>query len=282
MRALCLVAVDRAAHTLALLTHTHGVGKRLSIHKHTIFKGAVWQRCKHLESNWKKTSALIYDRKCVWLWVPGHLGQHSPGGVYELEQLSGGQGLLSHSTLPRWGEEEAASAGLKGEQYSVLCVWRGHAYLTGADVAGLVRGGKPLAIVIDTMVIGAAFTHCTTGAWGEERDSVLQLHRHLYLKKKSSNTHVLTGDLGGMTTLGGGAACVCAQGLSVHTCAAGAGTLGVPVGAFLILHTVQHTRYGETRGVTPIDELHLCVWLRVSVCECIVNLCISDSRDVGL
>lgn len=31
-------------------------------------------------------------------------------------------------------------------------------------MAGLVRGGKPLAIVIDALVVGAAFTHCTTGA----------------------------------------------------------------------------------------------------------------------
>ena len=96
---------------------------------------------------------------------------------------------------------------------------------------------------------------------------MLQLHRHLYLKTKSSNTHILTGDLGGMTTLGGGAARVCAQGLSVHTGAAGAGTLRVPVEALLILHPIQHTRYGETRGDTLTDELHLCVC--VFMCKCV-------------
>lgn len=44
-----------------------------------------------------------------------------------------------------------------------VCEWR-RAHLTGTDVAGLVRGRKPLAVAIDTMVIGAAFTCWTTGA----------------------------------------------------------------------------------------------------------------------
>lgn len=46
-----------------------------------------------------------------------------------------------------------------------MCVVReGHVYLTGADVARPVRGRKPLAVAIDTMVVGAAFTLGTTGA----------------------------------------------------------------------------------------------------------------------
>lgn len=41
IRALRLVAVNRAAYTLTLLTHTHRVRKRLSVHKYAVFKGAV-------------------------------------------------------------------------------------------------------------------------------------------------------------------------------------------------------------------------------------------------
>lgn len=33
-----------------------------------------------------------------------------------------------------------------------------HVYLTGTDLARLVRGQKPLAVAIDAMVIGATFT----------------------------------------------------------------------------------------------------------------------------
>lgn len=42
MRALCLVAVNLAAHTFTLLTHTHRVKKSLSIYKCAVFKGAIW------------------------------------------------------------------------------------------------------------------------------------------------------------------------------------------------------------------------------------------------
>lgn len=81
-----------------------------------------------------------------------------------MEQLRGGHGLLSHATLPYYGEEDATSEGTEGEHKCAefICKWR-DAYLTGTDVAGLIRGLKPLAIAIDAMVIGAAFTHCTTG-----------------------------------------------------------------------------------------------------------------------
>lgn len=44
IRALRLVAVDPSTHTLALLTHTHGIGKNLSVHKYTVLKVAVWQQ----------------------------------------------------------------------------------------------------------------------------------------------------------------------------------------------------------------------------------------------
>ena len=233
---------------------------------------------------------MIYDRKCLWLWVPGHLAQHSPGGVYELEQLSGGQGLLSHSTLPCWGEEEAASAGLKGEQYSVLCGWRGHAYLTGADVAGLVRGGKPLAIVIDTMVIGAAFTHCTTGAWGEERDSVLQLHRHLYLKKKEAQTRTFL-----PVILVGWRHSVEGQRVCVHKASPFAQVQLEQGPSGCQLKPSSYSTPSNTHAIRWDERSYahwwaapvcvcvcVCVCLRVSACECIVNLCISDSRHVGL
>lgn len=42
--------------------------------------------------------------------------------MYDLEQLSGGHGLLSHSTLPCCGEGKAASDGLKVEQQCVAFV----------------------------------------------------------------------------------------------------------------------------------------------------------------
>lgn len=45
-----------------------------------------------------------------------------------------------------------------------MCVMReGHVYLTGTDVTRPVRGRKQLAVFIDTMVVGAAFTLRTTG-----------------------------------------------------------------------------------------------------------------------
>lgn len=161
MRALCLVAVNRPAHTLTLLTHTHRVWKSLSIDKYTVFKGAVW------------TFRTALSRRCVRV------------GTVE------------------WRTRSSLTL------YSAM--------LTSADVAGLIRGRKPLAVAIDTMVIGAAFTRCTAGA----------------------------SDLGGMLALGGGAVCVCAQGLSIHTGAAGARTLRLPVGAILIFHPMQHTCFAD-------------------------------------
>lgn len=49
LRTLWLVAVNPATHTPALLTHTHRIGKSLSIHKHTVFKGAVWKKIKNIQ-----------------------------------------------------------------------------------------------------------------------------------------------------------------------------------------------------------------------------------------
>lgn len=65
---------------------------------------------------------------------------------------------------------------------------------------------------------------------------------------------------------GGGAVCVCAYGLSIHTGASGAGTLRLPFVTFLIFHPLQHTCYNETRGnvlYRIIEELQLCVCVRV-------------------
>lgn len=156
-----LVAVNLAAHTPTLLTHTHRVRKSLSIHKYVVFKGAVWTFRAAL-SSW-----------CVWV-----------GAV-------------------------------KWRTRSPLTLYT--AMLTGADVAWVVRGCKPLAVAIDTMVIGAAFTHCTTGA----------------------------SDLGGMQALSGATLCVCTHRLSIHTGAAGTGTLRVPFGAFLIFHPLQHAGFTD-------------------------------------
>lgn len=55
LRALCLVAVNPAAHTLTLFTHTHGIEKNLSVHKQTVFKGAIWKRCKYKKSFTERT-----------------------------------------------------------------------------------------------------------------------------------------------------------------------------------------------------------------------------------
>lgn len=54
--------------------------------------------------------------------VPGHLGQHSAGGVYELEQLRGGQGLGSHLTLPCCGGGKGVLHECEGEQEGVESV----------------------------------------------------------------------------------------------------------------------------------------------------------------
>ncbi len=92
--------------------------------------------------------------------------------------------------------------------------------------------------------------------------------------KRSSDTHSLTRGLGGMQALDGWAACVRTQGLPIHTGAAGAGTLRVPVGAFLILHPLQHTCYNEKRAAVIYiywwaAPVYVCVC--VCVCECIIT-----------
>lgn len=71
----------------------------------------------------------------------------------------------------------------------------------GAGVTGLVGGYKPLAIAINTMVIGAAFTFCTAGAGG----------------------------LGGMQAVSWRALRMGTKGLSVNTGAPGARTLWTPL-----------------------------------------------------
>lgn len=73
-----------------------------------------------------------------------------------------------------------------------------------------------------------------------------------------------------MQALDGRAECECTQRVSIHTGAAGAGTLRVPFGAFLIFYTIQHTRYNEKRGVVIYSLMSgLCV--HVCVCECIIT-----------
>lgn len=151
-----LLAFSRAAHTLAFLTRIQWVWKSLSVHKNTVFKEAIFEK----QAN--KMSARLEQVHFQWDLLPGHLGQHCPGGVYELEQLRGRQGLRSHTTLPYCGEEKAVVS-LKVNR-SVLSLFKQrHVYLTGTDLARLVRGRKPLAVAIDAMVIGATFTQCTAG-----------------------------------------------------------------------------------------------------------------------
>lgn len=103
MWTLPLLAVGRAAHTLAFLTRIHWVRKGLPVHKNTVFKEAIFKR----QAN--KVNARLAQVYFQWDLLPGHLGQHSPGGVYELEQLRVEQGLRSHATLPYCGEEKAVS-----------------------------------------------------------------------------------------------------------------------------------------------------------------------------
>lgn len=42
-----------------------------------------------------------------------------------------------------------------------------HGHLTGTDLAGLLGARKPLAVGVDAMVVGATFTRCTTGTYGQ-------------------------------------------------------------------------------------------------------------------
>lgn len=151
-----LLAFSRAAHTLAILTGIEWVWKSLSVHKNTVFKDAIF------EKQGNKMNARLEQVHSQRDSLPGHLGQHCPGGVYELEQFRGGQGLRSHTTLPYCGEAGCVVS-LKVNR-SVLSLFKQrHVYLTGADLARLVRGRKPLAVAIDAMVIGATFTRCTAG-----------------------------------------------------------------------------------------------------------------------
>lgn len=69
------------------------------------------------------------------------------------------------------------------------------------------------------------------------------------VQTQNSGLHARTSSFGGMAALSGGAACVCAEGLSIHTGAAGARTLRVPLRAVLIFQPLQYTRYSDTRGV---------------------------------
>ena len=59
---------------------------------------------------------------------------------------------------------EGLSAGLTFNSIVRFVCEQRHAHLTGADMAGLLRVRKLLAIAIDAMIIGAALTFCTTGA----------------------------------------------------------------------------------------------------------------------
>lgn len=108
-----LLAFTQAAHTLAFLTHIQWVGKSLSVHKNTVFEEAIFEK---QEDKMNARSTRVHFRRDS---VPGHLGQHSPGGVYELEQLGGGQGLCSHLTLPYCGGGKAVSYECEGEQECV-------------------------------------------------------------------------------------------------------------------------------------------------------------------
>lgn len=108
-----LLAFSQASHTLAFLTHIQWVGKSLPIHKNTVFEEAIFE--KQEDKMNEILAQVLFERDSV----PGHLGQHSPGGVYELEQLRGGQGLRSHLTLPYCGGGKAVSYECEGEQECV-------------------------------------------------------------------------------------------------------------------------------------------------------------------
>lgn len=105
--------------------------------------------------------------------------------------------------------------------------------LTGADVTGLIGGGEPLSVAVDTVVVGTTLTHCTAGP----------------------------GVLGGMEALGGGALCVCTHRLSVNTRTAGAGALRLPPGPLLIFLAIQHTRFTDgTAVVRVLDRVRALNW----------------------
>lgn len=65
-RALRLVAVNRATYTIALLTHIDRVRKSLPVHKHMVFKAAVWERKTHThQSNVRFEKGALADLQSV-------------------------------------------------------------------------------------------------------------------------------------------------------------------------------------------------------------------------
>lgn len=83
----------------------------------------------------------------------------------------------------------------------------------------------------------------------ESKEVVHRGYTHSTVQTQSSGLHSRTSSFGGMPALSGGAVCVCADGLPIHTGAAGTRTLRVPLRAVLIFQPLEHTRYSDTRGV---------------------------------
>ncbi len=75
-------------------------------------------------------------------------------------------------------------------------------------MAGLVRGRKHLAVAVDSMVISAAVTNCTTGAWKEERGSVQRSHHYLNLSKAQTHSALPEILVGCRHSVGGQRVCV--------------------------------------------------------------------------
>lgn len=117
--------------------------------------------------------------------------------------------LTLYAAMLRRRERKAVSAALKvNSTVQCVCVCECRcAHLTCADVAGVVRGRKPLSVAIDTMVIGAAFTHCTTGAWGNKRDSEIT-QSPAYKQSSDTHTHSYLWSCWDAGTQWGGIVCV--------------------------------------------------------------------------
>lgn len=148
------------SHTCIPHTYSMGLEKHLRPQKHGFQRSNLWKasgqnECKARASpfptgfiTWTFRTTLSWWR--VWVGtVKGRTGAS-----------------VAHYTAILW-RREGCVVSLKMNR-SVLSLFKQrHFYLTGTDFARLVRGWKPLAVAIDAMVIGATFTRCTAGTWGQ-------------------------------------------------------------------------------------------------------------------
>lgn len=152
---------SQSCHSNTYIPHTHSKDWEKLLHPqtHGFQKSNLesMQKGKHIKTfgSWLMTVSFVrlctwafraaLSRWCVWVCTVEWRTWSS---------LTGHTAMLWRREVWRW---------------TIQCdvVWcvlkRRHGHLTDADVTGLVRAHKPLAVAVDTMVEGAAFTHCTTG-----------------------------------------------------------------------------------------------------------------------